>query len=211
MPENQPGIPPQARIARYDSMRSDKRWEGFKGFIKGALPALAIGAVAGAAVAGAAFGASAIAAAAGVEALAGLGGMGTFALITGSVAAVSGMVSGIKVARQEMREADLNNFAIDEAIKTVERDAMMGVPLPQMPEKSKGMGSRLFDRVLNTTENGLPDQKMEELARDELSRSESTPDFIKQILNEGPSKQGSFAAREDERAAAHLDAGHTIH
>jgi hypothetical protein len=157
-------LPPDAEIARLNSRRCDPRWEGFKGFMMGALPALALGGLAGIAIGAVALLGAGIA---GIS----IGGLAGAGLIAGSVAGVSALVSGFQGSMREVREAHMKNYAIDRAIQTVQQNAMAGVAPQMLPEEQQEIRrSRFVDNILQRGRDSVPSAFVERLQRQVAER-----------------------------------------
>lgn len=158
-------LPPDAEIARLNSRRCDPRWEGFKGFIKGALPALVLGGLAGVLI-----GASSVV---GLSLFTGVfsgtAAPGIFAVggvIASAVAGFSALVSGTMGASREVREAHMKNYAIDRAIQIVHQNALSGIPPQALPEEQQEISrSRFVDKILSRGREATPAAFVERLQR----------------------------------------------
>lgn len=117
-----PQTPKNIDLGLYKARRSSPRWEGLKGFIRGALPAGVLGLVAGAAV-----GVIAVTLASlffgpenalSLTQLGGMGGMFDVALVTGiATGAFSGAVGGYNYANREQISAMELNHDLDQLIQ----------------------------------------------------------------------------------------------
>lgn len=172
MPESIANLPPDAEIARLNSRRCDPRWEGFKGFLMGALPALALGGLAGVAIGALAMGGAALAP------LLGLTTLGTITLpaaglIAASVAGFSALISGAQGSFREVREAHMKNYAIDRAIQTVHQNALAGIAPQQLPQEiQENRRSSIVDRILGGARATAPSTQVERLGRRRSEQSE---------------------------------------
>ncbi|MBY0356341.1 MAG: hypothetical protein K2Q12_11535 [Rickettsiales bacterium] len=162
MPENIDNLPPDAEIARLKSRRCDPRWEGFKGFMMGALPALALGGLAGVGIAATTMAASFFFAPIPLV---------TAGIIAASVAGFSALVAGGQTAFREVREAHYKNYAIERAIQTVQQNAMAGIAPQALPEEAREIRrSRIVDQVLQRGRDALPSTSVERLQRQAAER-----------------------------------------
>ena len=163
-------LPPDAEIARLNSRRADPRWEGFKGFFQGSLPALALGAIAGLAVGALATAGIAIFGTLPALSVFGLGNIASTMLVTGgSVAIASGAISGVMGAAREVREAHMKNYSIERAINAVHENALAGMAPQMLPEEQREISrSRALDRILSTgraaTPSGFADRLQQQVA-----------------------------------------------
>jgi hypothetical protein len=164
VPEAIINLPPDGEIARLNSRRCDPRWEGFKGFIKGALPAVALGGLAGVAI-----GAIAMTAAYFVAPI----GLPVAGIIAASVAGFSALVSGTQGAMREVREAHFKNYAIDRAIQTVQQNAMAGIAPQMLPQERQEVSrNRVVDTILQRGKESVPSAFVERLKNQVASKDQ---------------------------------------
>jgi hypothetical protein len=178
MAENLANLPPQTEAALLKASRYDTRWEGFKGFIKGALPALALGAVAGVVIGGVAaiglgvfgtlptfpltsllgFELSATAANA----------IGTIGMVAAASSLISGVISGGVAAKREAGYARAKNNALSHAAMQAEQQALA---IPMEMDSPTPPRSRIVDSILQKGREATPSAFVERL-RNQLGSQE---------------------------------------